>query len=91
MSDIRDEVRAEVLRRFSSEAIPNVLQALADLAAPPSTPEWSRTRARVQLAILKLADGDATRFFSSVSLAGSDWRDVLCAAGLETEMTGRQF
>ncbi len=85
MGDVRREVRGEVLRRFSAQAIPEVLQALADLETPPSSPEWSRTRARVQLAVLKVADGDVSRFFASVTLASADWRDVLCEAGLEND------
>ena len=39
---------------------------------------------RVQLAVLKQADGSFERFARSLAQATSDWRDVLVAAGLVT-------
>lgn len=36
---------------------------------------------RIQLAVLKLSDGDADRFLAAIGLAQIDWRDVLVAAG----------
>jgi hypothetical protein len=86
MAEIQDGVRAEVLRRFPEEAHARVLRALSDMADPPaSSPDWSRVRARVHLAIIKLADGDPARLFANVAQSQVDWRDTLCAAGLENE------
>jgi hypothetical protein len=36
---------------------------------------------RIQLAVLKLSDGDTDKFLAAVELAQLDWRDVLVAAG----------
>jgi len=36
---------------------------------------------RIQLAVLKLSDGDANKFLAAIGLAQIDWRDVLVAAG----------
>jgi hypothetical protein len=36
---------------------------------------------RIQLAVLKLSDGDTDKFLAAVELAQIDWRDVLVAAG----------
>jgi hypothetical protein len=36
---------------------------------------------RIQLAVLKLSEGEAGKFLEAASLARLDWRDVLVAAG----------
>jgi len=36
---------------------------------------------RIQLAVLKLSEGNAGKFLEAASLARLDWRDVLVAAG----------
>ena len=36
---------------------------------------------RIQLAVLKLSNGDIDKFLAAVELAQLDWRDVLVAAG----------
>lgn len=85
MSDVRDEVVHEVRQRFSADAQPHVLRALSSMSEPPATsPDRSRERARVQLAIIKLAGGDLGRLLAHVKASQIDWRDTLCAAGLET-------
>jgi hypothetical protein len=61
--------------------VPAVLEALASLEEPARP----RELARVQVAIVKLAGGDRVRFAEALEQARSDWRDTLCAAGLENE------
>jgi hypothetical protein len=86
MAEIRDEVREEVRRRFPREVEARVVRALSDMEDPPaSSPSWSRARARVHLAIIKLADGNLDRLLANVVQAQIDWRDTLCAAGLEND------
>lgn len=41
---------------------------------------------RIQLAVLKLSDGDADKFLAAVELAQIDWRDVLGAAGFGEDL-----
>jgi hypothetical protein len=63
MARISAEVEAEVLRRLSSMDAPLVLAALAAMTDPPSEPaEWARARARVHLALVKLAGGSRVVF-----------------------------
>ena len=84
MTEVRNEVRGEVLRRFPEGAVARVLHALSEMEDPEaSSPESSRARARVHLAIIKLADGDPSRLLAHVAQARIDWRDTLCAAGME--------
>ena len=86
LANVSSEVEEEVARRFPARDVPGVLGALSELAAPPAeTAAWARTRSRVQLALIKLAAGDAAQFFRHLELAKLDWRDTLCAAGLEND------
>ena len=39
----------------------------------------------MHLAIIKLAAGNLDRLLANVAQARKDWRDTLCAAGLENE------
>jgi len=41
---------------------------------------------RIQLAVLKLSNGDADKFLAAVKLAQIDWRDVLVAAGFGEDL-----
>lgn len=42
----------------------------------------ARERDRVHLAILKIADGDFTKFAHALAIAADDWRDTLMAADM---------
>jgi hypothetical protein len=76
---------------------PTVIQALAwkfDAAtakhltekfAAASLPLINREGDRVFLAIILLSKGDARRALRELAEAEKDWRDTLCAAGLENE------
>ncbi len=62
---------------------------LAELAAlddpPAERPDWARERARLQLALVKLAGGDVAEFSRQLDGARRDYRNTLCAAGLESD------
>jgi hypothetical protein len=84
MARVSVEVENEVVRRFSTVDAAGVLAALGAMDDPPSEPpEWARARARVHLALVKLSNGDRAAFDRQLELAQMDWRDTLCAAGLE--------
>jgi hypothetical protein len=80
---VSDAVRAEVSHRFGAAEALQVISALESAVLPfLDSAERDRGRARVHLAIIKLADGDMLRFQQALTLAQTDWRDVLVAAGL---------
>lgn len=41
---------------------------------------------RIQLAVLKLSNGDAEKFLAAAELAQLDWRDTLVAAGFGNDV-----
>ncbi|MGB7874619.1 MAG: hypothetical protein WBL25_09570 [Anaerolineales bacterium] len=41
---------------------------------------------RIQLAVLKLSQGNADKFLAAIELAHLDWRDVLVAAGFGIDL-----
>ncbi len=69
----RQDVLAEIARRFASELRTPVLKALNFYGARPSEPE----RERVQLAILERSAGDADKLRLLVEQAKKDYRSVL--------------
>jgi hypothetical protein len=76
-------VRAEVRERFGASDAAEIIEALDTTPLPLLDGDHrKRGRARVHLAVLKLADGDIERFREAFALARLDWRDVLVAAGL---------
>jgi hypothetical protein len=77
-------VRDEVRDRFSP-ADAKVVRAELKRASIPMLPGPGRWRDRILLGILKVADGDVREFRRALRIAQSDWRDLLCAAGLHTE------
>jgi hypothetical protein len=79
---LHDVVRAEIRDRFEAGAAAQVVSALDASPLPFLGADRDHDRARVHLAILKLADGDMGRFQQALALAQVDWRDVLVAAGL---------
>src|SRR5436190_14255772 len=72
----RQDVLAEIARRFPSELRTPVLKALNFYGARPSEPE----RERVQLAILERSQGDADKLRLLVEQAKKDYRSVLGAS-----------
>ena len=72
----RQDVLAEIARRFPSELRTAVLKALNFYGARPSEPE----RERVQLAILERSQGDADKLRLLVEQAKKDYRSVLGAS-----------
>ena len=69
----RQDVLAEIARRFPSEQRTAVFKALNFYGARPSEPE----RERVQLAILEQSNGDADTLHRLVEQAKQDYRRVL--------------
>ena len=69
----RQDVLAEIARRFPPEARTAVVKALNFYGAKPSEPE----RERVQLAILERSAGDADKLRVLVEQAKKDYRSVL--------------
>ena len=69
-----DRLRARIDRDFPE---PGSADEVARLVAGASDSE------RIQAAIVLLATGDLDRLHAAVSLTAEDWRDTLCAAGLE--------
>src|SRR3989442_12327968 len=69
----RQDVLAEIARRFPPEARTAVVKALNFYGARPSEPE----RERVQLAILERSAGDADKLRVLVEQAKKDYRSVL--------------
>src|SRR6516162_5163280 len=83
MKCLSDLVRLEIGERFESSEAAEIVLALDATPLPLlEGDDRERDRARVHLAILKLADGDIERFRAAFAMARSDWRDVLVAAGL---------
>src|SRR5438445_10957796 len=73
----RQDVLAEIARRFPSEARTAVVKALNFYGARPSEPE----RERVQLAILERSHGDADELRRLVEEAKRGYRSVLPEGG----------
>jgi hypothetical protein len=79
-------VAAEVRDRFSEQDALLVLSAFEAAELPLLEDALrSRERARVQLAVLKLADTSLSAFEKWLQEACVDWRDVLVAAGMAHE------
>ena len=77
--NISQAVLQEINRRFSQEDIDKVVTTLTE--APARMPDTDR----IQFAILKLAEGDLTKFDKAFQVAKQDWRDLFVAAGLANE------
>ena len=76
-------VEAEVRSRFARQDALRVLSALEAAQLPFLKDESHvRERARVHLAVLKLANGSLAEFEKWLGEARTDWRDVLMAAGM---------
>src|SRR5438067_397172 len=73
MPPSRDEVIAVVQRTFPESAHSRVLELLATYGVE----SYERERERVQLAILKLSEGNEEKLREFVAVAKRDYRDVL--------------
>ena len=74
MTAVTDRLRARIAGDFPG---PGSADEVARLVARASGSEG------IQAAIVLLARGDLDRLHAAVRLTGEDWRDTLCAAGLE--------
>src|SRR5947209_19917692 len=73
MPHSRDEVVAGVQKSFPESAYSRVLELLDTYGVE----SYERERERVQLAILKLSDGNEEKLREFVAVAKRDYRDVL--------------
>ncbi len=69
----RDDVIAAIKRDFSDGAMKGILSVLDRYGSDTS----ENGRARVQIAILKLSEGDFTKLVHNTDVAIQDFRDVL--------------
>ena|SRR5258708_32335161 len=79
----RDLVRATVAKCFPSVNTEEVLNILDRYG----TEVYERERERVQIAILKLSEGDRDKLLVNVEIAKRDYRDVLAYAEYPEEMS----
>jgi len=54
---------------------------------PNPSKEWDQLRERIQLGVLKLSEGNVDKLLSAISLARTDWRDLLMSAGFGYSIT----
>jgi hypothetical protein len=79
-------VRAEIEKRFSPADAGGVIAELESAPSRDGRDAWhAYGRARVQLAILKAANGDMARFRIALAVSREDFRDVLVMAGLQED------
>ena len=69
----REDVIRVVRRDFPDIPAEEVISILDEYGAT----DWQRERDRVQLAVLKLAEGDSQQLLHYLSVALRDYRDVL--------------
>jgi hypothetical protein len=81
----RELVQDLIRRLFPGQPEARVLEILDRYGTEP----YERERDRVQVAVLKLSDGDLERLAEMVTLAKTDFRDVLAAAEYPGELAGR--
>jgi hypothetical protein len=72
-----DDVERIVCRDFMAEEYPAVTAMLGELR----TARWHREPTRVQLAVLKVANGSLQKLRACIDSAKRDYRDALAAAG----------
>lgn len=81
---VSELVRRQAAERYSPELAATALDLLGSTRLPfLETP--SRDRDRVHLAILLYSRGQDEWLRDAVALAAADWRDLLVAAGMESE------
>lgn len=78
----KDLVVAKVKRYFPNEDEEKIIGILNLYGKETSEREWER----VQIAILKLSDGNLEKLRKNVEIAKSDYRDVLAYAEYAEEM-----
>ena len=73
---ISDDVMMVARRDFGEEQFGGVMAVLSEYGVE----KWEREKARVQLAALKLANGDREAIKKHIAVAKQDYRHVLAAA-----------
>jgi hypothetical protein len=72
----RDDVERVVCRDFTADEYPAVTAMLGEYG----TERWHREPTRVQLAVLKVANGSVQKLRACIDSAKRDYRDALAAA-----------
>ena len=84
MNDITPLVRRHILRLFSPEEqseAARLLQEDCGAGLPGAGNASVEGIERIQCAALKLSEGRMDKLYDAISLAQTDWRDLLVAAG----------
>jgi len=86
MAEFQPYEIAGSVRKLAAQLFhPQRVQEALDLLAATELPLTSRSPERVHLALLLLSRGEFASLEEEVREAAKDWRDTLCAAGLEHE------
>jgi hypothetical protein len=91
MPETDDTLRPTVTAIVASLFAPDEHKTVADLLIEECNAERLHTSSaegleRIQLAILKLSNGEVDKFLAVAELAQMDWRDVLVAAGFGNDV-----
>ena len=84
MTALTEAARQKVRQLFSQEQYPEAVRLLETECGnnlPFLQQESAEGLERFQFAALKLSQGDLEKLRSAITLAKSDWRDLLVAAG----------
>ena len=81
-TSLRPTVTAIITTMFEAEDRETVTEMLTEECnAKPLHTTSADAVERIQLAVLKLSNGEIDKFLAAAELAQLDWRDVLMAAG----------
>lgn len=84
---VPESSRADVERVTRREFAEGEFMAILEILDEYGRESWERETSRVQLAILKLADGDLDALMEYLSVAKKDYRDVLAWAEYPTYLS----
>ena len=84
---LRSNVLAAITNLFMPDEHKTITKILIEECNADKIHVSSETDAeRIQLAVLKLSEGDTDKFLAAAELAQLDWRDVLVAAGFGNDL-----
>lgn len=78
-------VRLDLDNRFSTQDVSKAQELLETTHLPLLKDIPSLDRARIHMAAIKISNGNLKKFEQAVTLARTDWRDLLAVAGLAGE------
>ena len=91
MSDTDTQLRPTVIASIKSLFEPEDRETVTEILVEESNAERLYTTSadaveRIQLAVLKLSNGEVDKFLAAAELAQLDWRDVLVASGFDSDL-----